>query len=735
MDEATRDKSRFFKDGLPAKKRDRKPKRPATGNGEPAPDDPQKWAHWIRSEADERAVTDGCTFDEAAGLHVVDFFEQFLRHTKGQWAGEPFRLMDWQRDDVILPLFGWKQADGTRRYRTAYIELPKKSGKSAMCAGLSLYLLLADGEPGAEVYNAAVDREQAGIVFGEAANMVDSSPHLKRRLHVVRSRKTIAFPAGRGVYKALSAEVATKEGLNIHGLIFDEFHAQANRQLWEALRYGGAARQQPLFIIITTAGYDRTSICWEKHEYARKVIEGSIQDNSFFAYVAAADAEDDWMSEATWRKANPSLGVTFTVEDMRRAVLEVQNSPANENLFRRYRLNQWTEQDVRFISMVKWEEGAEPLRDLSGRTCFAGLDLATTSDITALVLLFPDADGTYDVLPIFWIPEERAIERERKDGVPYTQWIREGYIRTTRGDMIDYDTIRRDINALIGREGPPYSSYPLIVVSDPKSDYLRRESPPPPPTRLAWDAPKWLEWDGVDRADGDAPEPVDGQEQGAAGLAEAANGTAPGVAGSSYRAAGRARGVTGARDCIASFARDAFPPAYYLSRLTAAFELRELAVDRLFQGAQLATQLADDGFTVVPFGMGFYSMAAPTAELDRLIRSGRVRRPSDADPISANNPDGMTDPLHTNDPRCTNEPLHTNDTVRAIGPFLRHGNNPVLRWMASNVAVETDAAGNLKPSKRKSKEKIDGIVALIMALGRGMVHRPVQPWDGGIDWL
>jgi phage terminase large subunit-like protein len=223
------------------------------------------WRKWIQSAADERAVVEeGCWFDEAAGLYVVEFFDRFLVHTMGQFAGQPFELLPWQRDDVVMPLFGWKRKDGTRRFRKCYVEVPKKNGKSTLCGGLALYLLLADGEPRAQIYGAAADREQAGIVYTEAANMVTASAELGQRLQVIRSTKRIIDPLSNSFYHAISADAYTNEGLNAHAIIFDELHAQKTRDLWDALRYSMASRVQPLLISITTAGTDQESICFEQ---------------------------------------------------------------------------------------------------------------------------------------------------------------------------------------------------------------------------------------------------------------------------------------------------------------------------------------------------------------------------------------------------------------------------------------------------------------------------------------
>jgi phage terminase large subunit-like protein len=456
-----------------------------------------------------------------------------------------------------MPLFGWKRADGTRRFRIAYIEIPKKNGKSAIGSGLSLYLLAADNEPGAEVYSAAADRDQASIVFNEAARMVDSSPVLAKRLGVVQSRKTITFLAEGSVYRALSADVPTKEGLNIHALIFDELHAQKSRDLWDTLRYGGAARRQPLIVSITTAGFDRHSICWEQRDYAIKVRDAIIEDDSYFTYIRAAEPEDDWTAPETWYKANPSMGITIDEREFSQACKEAQESPVKENSFKRYRLNIWTEQSVRWLQMDKWDACnalVDPAR-FKGNVCYAGLDLASTTDIAALSLIFRDGDG-FVVLPYFWIPEENARRRERKDRVPYMTWARHGLIDTTPGNVIDFDRIRKRIN-----------------------------------------------------------------------------------------------------------------------ELNDMFNIKEIAIDR-WNASQLTTQLDGDGFTMVPFGQGFASMSSPTKELEAIVLSKR----------------------------------------------LAHGGNAVLRWMASNIAVKEDAAGNIKPDKEKSSEKIDGMVALIMALDRASRH-------------
>ena len=406
----------------------------------------QHWLKWIRSEADERAVLEGCRFDRRAGRHVVEFFATFLRHSKGQWAGQAFELLPWEENDVVMPLFGWMRKDGTRRYRKASIWVAKKNGKSTLVAGLSLYFLTMDGESGPEVYAAASDREQAGIVHGEASRMVRASPALASRLVVTDSRKTIGYPKENGIYKALSADVPTKEGLN-GTVIFDELHAQKSRGMWDTLAYAGAARAQPMLISISTAGFERQSIGYEQYEYATKVAAGDIQDSAFFPYIREAATDDNWADPKVWRKANPSWGVTIQHAEFAEAFREAKNSPTKENTFRRYRLSQWTEQDIRWLSMDAWTacDDAVDADELAGNVCFAGLDLAKTIDLTALCLVFPEEDDNYALLPFFFLPEDNILDLERKDGVPYRMWAKQGLLTLTPGNVCDYNFVRETI--------------------------------------------------------------------------------------------------------------------------------------------------------------------------------------------------------------------------------------------------------------------------------------------------
>lgn len=412
---------------------------------------------------DKAAIQHGCYFDEAAAKRVLRFFEKYLKHSKGRWAGKPFKLLDWQRYDILSPLFGWKKPDGTRRFRIAYIEIPKKNGKSTLSSGIALYLLMADGERGAEVYTAAADRDQAKIVFKESEKMVRASKPLSRRLKIVPSKNTIVHYASGSVYRALSADVPTKEGLNISGLIFDELHAQKTRDLWDTLRYGGAAREQPLIISITTAGFDRHSICWEQHEYARKILKGVVNDDAFFAYIASTNWEDaearvsdvveiDWRTPEAWYMANPSLGHTIKEADFAQECKEAQESPAKQNTFKRYRLNIWTRAETRWFSPEKWNAcGGNLPTDLAERHCWGGLDLSSTTDLSSFSLVFEaDKEGFVPVLSWSWCPDENLMDRVRRDKVPYDLWAEQGFLFPTPGNVIDYDFIFHKILEIKG---------------------------------------------------------------------------------------------------------------------------------------------------------------------------------------------------------------------------------------------------------------------------------------------
>ena len=496
-------------------------------------------------------------FDERKAQRVVRFIEA-LRHTKGEFHGQPFHLLPWQ-ERIIRDVFGTVRDDDPtmRQYTTAYIEIPKKNGKSELGAAIALNMLINDDEWKAEVYSCASDRQQAAIVFDVAVDMVRQSPALMKRVKIIPSTRRMIYQPTGSIYQVLSSEVATKHGLNVSACIFDELHTQPTRALYDVMTQGsGDARRQPLWFFLTTAGTDRNSICWEVHQKALDILEGRKNDPRFYPVLFGLPDEADWTSEEKWYRANPSLDHTITIDKVRDAFRKAQETPADENQFRQLRLNQWVKQSVRWMPMDKWDEcgGVVDPYALEGRTCYAGLDLSSTSDLTALVLVFPPTseDEPYIALPFFWLPEETLSLRVRRDHVPYDQWAKRGFIQTTEGNVVHYGFIER-----------------------------------------------------------------------------------------------------------------------FICELGERYDIREIAHDR-WNATMMVQTLEDDGFTMVPFGQGFKDMSPPTKELMRIVLEHK----------------------------------------------LCHGGHPVLRWNMDNAFVRTDPAGNLKLDKEKSTEKIDGVVALVMALDR-----------------
>ncbi len=501
------------------------------------------------------------TFDEASADHAVGFFHDHLRFFEGERAGQPFDLEPWQKA-IIGNLFGWKRPDGTRRYRSSYIGVARKNGKTPLAAGIVLYVGFCDNEPGAQIYSAAGERDQAALIFRHAAGMIRSNPALAQRCRVYKTFKSLEFYGGDSLYRALSASPESKHGLNAHLVVVDELHVQKTRDLVDALTTAMASRTQPLTVYTTTAGYDRHSICWEVYQYARQVRDGVIDDPSFLPAIYEVADDADWRDERSWRDANPNLGVSVSLSYLRREFKKAEQLPAYENTFRRLHLNQWVEQECRWISLGAWDACDGPVDGdrLAGAECYAALDMSSTRDLSALSLVFP-GDDEVAVLPFGWIPRDRLHERVERDRVPYDVWLRQGLIEATPGDVIDYAYIRKRVLELGQRYG-----------------------------------------------------------------------------------------------------------------------IRQIAIDR-WNASQIMQELAAEGMDVVPFGQGFASMSAPSKRLEELVLSGK----------------------------------------------LRHGGHPVLRWCLSNCAVEIDPAENIKPSKKKSFERIDMVVATIMAIGLSMLHeRPRQ---------
>ena len=390
-------------------------------------------------------------YDKDAADYAVMFIES-LCHTKGTWAGKPFELIDWQ-EQIIRDLFGVLKPNGYRQFNTPYIEIPKKQGKSELAAAVALLLLCGDGEERAEVYGCAADRNQAKIVFDVAVDMVRFCPALSKRVKILESQKKITYLPTNSSYQVLSADVANKHGFNTHGVIFDELHTQPNRKLFDVMLQGsGDARMQPLYFLITTAGNDTNSICYEVHQKAIDIAEGRKVDPTFYSVIYGAAEDEDWTDPKVWKKANPSLGITVGIDKVKAACESAQQNPGEENAFRQLRLNQWVKQSVRWMPMDKWDACAFPVSedDLEGRICYGGLDLSSTTDITAFVLVFPplDEEDKYYVLPYFWIPEETLDLRVRRDHVPYDLWERQGTLMTTEGNVVHYGYIEKFIEQL-----------------------------------------------------------------------------------------------------------------------------------------------------------------------------------------------------------------------------------------------------------------------------------------------
>jgi phage terminase large subunit-like protein len=555
----------------------------------------------------KRGAERGLYFDVDAAQHVVDFFG-CLRHSKGEWGaggGQIFILSPWQVF-ILANIFGWKRADGTRRFREAYIEVARKNGKSTFISGIGLYMLLADDEPGAEVYSAATKKDQAKIIFEEAERMRKKSPYLSSRIENPRGNMNVPLTASK--FEPLSSEDDTLDGLNAHCVLLDELHAHPTRKLYDVLRESVIARRQPIVVEITTAGYNRQGICYKQREIAENILVGNTaaaDGDSFFCFIACADEKDDWKDPLTWAKANPNLGVSVKVDALNEVCNKAKQDPSALNSFLRKHLNVWTSQDVRWMPPDKWAacNSAGPLNNmaelrraaikaLAGRLCYGGLDLSSKIDLSAFVLVFPPtkevkgmrpkpqtyeeqmrrvpvqmeeyivrpADPKWYVLPWFFVPQDNVEERVRKDRVDYDVWIREGFIEATPGNVVDQARIRETIKDLRGQ-----------------------------------------------------------------------------------------------------------------------FNIEEIGFDS-WNATQLANELKEDGHTMVEVRQGFKTMSEPMKELMALV----------------------------------------------ISKKLEHFGNPVLTWNATNVAAETDPADNIKPDKEHSKEKIDGIVATIMAMHRVVTNPTPQ---------
>lgn len=521
---------------------------------------------WVRL-ACERHLRDlktcrrrGLYFDSEAAAHAIRFFD-FLTHSKGEWGGKPIALEPWEQA-IFWILFGWhRRQTRTRRFRQAYIEIARKNGKSLLASGIALYMLIGDGEPGAEVYSAATKRDQAKIVWDEAGRMVRKSPHLAGAITVQKDKLFLPFDTA-SKYEPVGRDADTMDGLNVHCAIVDELHAHRTSEVWDVLETGMGARRQPLLFGITTAGFNQASFCYEMRNYATALLEQVLDNDAFFTIIYTLDEGDDPWDERNWSKANPNLGVSLYLNELRDLATKARELPTALNSFLVKRLNVWTTSAEHWLHPDRWRacNGAMDEAALVGRACFGGLDLSSTLDLTAWVLVFPptDDDPLYRVVARFWVPETAIIERSRSQRVPYDAWIRQGFITAIPGDVIDYAYIYDQIERDAGR-----------------------------------------------------------------------------------------------------------------------FQIREIGYDR-YQAAEIYVRLAEQGLTMVQIAQTTGGMNGGMMALERLV----------------------------------------------MGKLMAHGGNPVLAWNVHNVVVYKDTNGNIKPDRRKSTEKIDGAVAMAMAIGRAALADP-----------
>lgn len=556
-------------------------------------------AYW-----DGRVWRDGpYWYDERAATKAVRFFAEHLVFSEGEWAGKPFILEPWEEHDIVRPLFGWKRADGTRRYRRCFVWVARKNGKTELAAGVALLALLGDGEPAGQVFSIASEGDQARIVFTKATNMVVRSPTLAPKLECLT--KAIYSSDLNASFRPLSGKPKGKHGLNMSGLVGDEIHEWPNGDLYTFVHDSAAARRQPIEFLISTAGQKGTH-GEEVYKECQAILAGDIDDPETLVVIYAPGEDDDWTDEKTWRKANPNFGKSVKVEPFLADFKRARQLPRLENDFKRYRLNIWTDQAVRWLPMSSvddegrkfgWDHCIGPLqwkssdknpkaqpdgsvkpedsiaflrecefeRRLIGKKCFGGLDLSSTTDLSALVWWFPIQDGldVPVVLPRFWKPADLVKEHVKRDRVPYDKMIKAGALIATPGNVVDYGFIEKQV--------------------------------------------------------------LDDAEK--------------------------------------------FRIAYYGQAEREAHE-GGLAIDR-FNATGTAVRLEQEGIPVVLYGQGFVSLSAPSKELERLV---------------------MCNGFH-------------------------HGGHPLLRRHAQAVAVETDAAENIKPTKAKSNGRIDGIAGFVNALG------------------
>ena len=402
---------------------------------------------WIRTKADERAVSLGYRWDQAAADRVCAFFPKFLRLSTGQFAGRPFVLEAWEID-FLSRLYGWKRPDGTRRFREAYVEICKKNGKTSLLAGLSLYAMKE--EPGAEVYQGALNGKQADVLYREAAKLVKASPQLRKHFRVKKYNKTIVFDLNDSRLESMTADAQAKDGVNSSMTIFDEIHRWgSNRQLYDVMRGAGAARRQPLLVSLTTAGDDSSVFCRELHDIAVAIAAGDDSNLEFLGVIYGLMPEDSLESENNWKKANPALGSILSLDDFRTEFELARKIPARLKNFLRLHLGLWQKSENVWLDLPLWEQAGDPtLRELDwwkNRDVVAGLDLSSVKDLTSLTLTTMD-EGKVCWHSTYFLPQETVIERSERDGVPYDQWVTEGHALETEGNATDFEAIRQRLN-------------------------------------------------------------------------------------------------------------------------------------------------------------------------------------------------------------------------------------------------------------------------------------------------
>lgn len=498
----------------------------------------------------ENALDKGWYFDRKAAQRAISFIEK-LKHTKGKWAGQRFKLEPWQQF-ILWNIFGWMKADGTRRFRYVYVEIARKNGKTALSAGIGLYMLFADGEARPEVYSAATVKDQARICFSDAVEIVKKTD-LKNYLSPYRN--SIFYELKGGTMKPLSSDYGTHDGLNPSCGIIDEFHAHKDSGMFDVIKSAFGARRQPLMFIITTAGFNKNGACYAYRSNVIKVLQGINEDDSLFGIIYTLDCKEEWDNPKMWVKSNPNLGVSVFPEYLSDQVNDAKNRPEAVRNVMTKNVNLWVDAEKTWILDDMWQKciGSTERESLRGCQCWGGLDLSNVSDITAFVLLFHENER-FQLLPFFWIPEEKMLEKIRKENINYDKWVQQGYVKVTAGNVLDYDFVKADI---------------LQIVEE--------------------------------------------------------------------------------------------------------FDLQSTAYDR-WNASQTIIDLQNEGMECSPFGQGYGSMGAPTKEFEKMVLTEKIE----------------------------------------------HFGNPVLRWMMSSTVVKTDPAGNIKPDKEKSVQKIDGIVASIMALGEWM---------------